>query len=71
MNNNPQTSDVRERLPVEQTDRDAAWPYRPACYRPEDRGRWDEGCYDVAVPVIQSFARHRLNALKAGGGNAV
>lgn len=45
-------------------DRDAAWPFRPEGYGPIDRPAWDSGVCDHNR-MIQAFARHRLNAVKA------
>jgi len=46
---------------VTQEDREAAWPFRPSCYRdiPLTRAKWEAGVYDDAAPCIKAFARHR------------
>jgi hypothetical protein len=46
-------------------DREAAWPHRPSCYKDDARTRalWMKGVYD-RLPLIQAFARHRLEALR-------
>ncbi len=43
---------------VTQADREAAWPYSPACYSLTDKPKWDAGVYDQCG-IIQAFARHR------------
>lgn len=55
--------------PVIQADRVAAWPYRPSCYKdsPDTAARWNDGVYDRANPVIQAFARCRVESSPADG----
>lgn len=52
----------RARIEIIQEDREAAWPFRPTCYRdapnPGVRDRWDAGQYDHCG-VIKAFAEHR------------
>jgi hypothetical protein len=52
---------------VTQEDREAAWPFRPSCYRdiPLTRAKWEAGVYDDAAPCIKAFARHREASVAA------
>ena len=52
---------------VTQEDREAAWPFRPSCYRdiPLTRVKWEAGVYDDAAPCIKAFARHREASVAA------
>ena len=50
-------------LHISDKDRRAAWPFRPACYKPEDHAAWMAGQYDKAAPVIKAFADHRLSEM--------
>ena len=52
---------AEDNVVVEQVDRDAAWPFRERKTDGPNKERWDSGFYD-AIPIIQSFARHRLAA---------
>lgn len=51
---------------VEAVDREAAWPYRPSCYKVDDYTDWMAGKYDLSAAIIKGFARHR-QALRAKG----
>jgi hypothetical protein len=55
---------------VTQEDREAAWPFRPSCYRdiPLTRAKWEAGVYDDAAPCIKAFARHREASVAAKDG---
>lgn len=44
---------------ITQADREAAWNYRPSCYKVDDYTKWMAGNYDMATAVIGGFARHR------------
>ena len=48
---------------VTQADRERAWPHAPACYRVDDHHNWMAGRYD-SLPLVQAFARHRIEAEK-------
>jgi len=54
-----------ETITVDRVDREAAWPFRPSCYKEDTKERWMAGVYDRAAPVIAAFARHRIAALQA------
>jgi hypothetical protein len=43
---------------VIEADREAAWPFRPSCFKAHDESAWKSGRYDK-TPVIVAFARHR------------
>jgi hypothetical protein len=49
-------------------DREAAWPYRPSCYKVDDYTDWMAGKYDVAAAIIRGFARHRTLTLAQAAG---
>lgn len=51
---------MTDKIEVTAADRDAAWPYRPSCYKVDDYSNWMAGKYDLAATVIKGFARHRL-----------
>ena len=58
---------------VTQADREAAWPFRPACYTKDDKAAWMAGRYDNLLgpkKLLQAFARHRLTTAPAGDGLA-
>jgi len=50
---------------VLQVDREAAWPYRPSCYKDVGNTRtlWMAGTYDASARIIQAFAAHREEAV--------
>lgn len=48
-----------ERVPVIQSDREAAWPFRADCYGHGDKFGWMSGKYDH-VRIIQAFAKERV-----------
>jgi len=50
---------------VEAVDREAAWPYRPSCYKVDDYTDWMAGKYDLSAAIIKGFTRHRQAALTA------
>lgn len=56
---------ITSALGVTLADREAAWPFRPTCYSEADREKWMGGTYDCAAPIIQAFARCRLDAVAA------
>ena len=55
---------------VNQSDREAAWPHRPSCYKPADKWKWDDGIFDKC-DVIQAFARHRHQSGRTGDREGV
>ena len=55
---------VCEQWAVEAVDREAAWPYRPSCYKIDDYSDWMAGNYDLAATVIKGFAHHRQAPVK-------
>ena len=50
------------KVEVTGADREAAWPFRPSCYKDNTltREKWNDGVYDAVAPCIQAFARHRI-----------
>ncbi len=51
---------------ITQDDRNAAWPFRPSCYKDDQltRERWNNGAYDKSAPSIQAFAQVRKEAIE-------